>query len=142
MISKELIQKWETKNGKLGQKDVVIFHTGHVVKHYAPLTEGGTAMIDDPMNGKSEGWPALSVEGAKYLASCKVRCVATDAPALGSVDAKQRLFTYWMLGSNNMMGVEYLVNLDKVPKSGGFFMFGAPKIRGCHGGSGRALLFY
>jgi len=142
MIGKEFIQNWEKKNGALGSPDVVIFHTGHVVKHYAPMTDGGTAMIDDPLQGKSEGWPALSVEGADYLASRGVRCVATDAPALGSADPKQSLFTYWKLGTKKLMGVEYLVNLDKIPTKGGYFVFGSPKIRGCNGGSGRALLFY
>ena len=40
-----------------------------------------------------------------------------------------------------MAGVEYPTNLDRLPK-GAYFLFAAMKIRGCHGGPGRALALY
>ena len=47
-----------------------------------------------------------------------IRCVATDAPDLGGVDPKQALMTYWALGSREMVGVEFLHNVGKIPAGG------------------------
>ena len=69
--------------------------------------------------------------------------MATDAPDLGGVDPKRALMTYWALGSNEMVGVEFLHHLgslDKVPQ--GYFLFAALKVRHCHGGPGRAIVLY
>ena len=70
-----------------------------------------------------------------------IRCVGTDAPTLGGVDAKRALMTYWALGSKGMVGVELLTNLGSLPK-GAYFLFAAVKIKGCHGGPGRAIAFF
>ena len=40
-----------------------------------------------------------------------------------------------------MAGVEFLTNLDGLAP-GAYFLFAAVKIKGCHGGPGRALMFY
>ena len=49
--------------------------------------------------------------------------------------------TYWALGSREMVGVEFLKNVEQIP-AGGYFLFAALKIRDCHGGPGRALVLY
>ena len=67
--------------------------------------------------------------------------MATDAPTLGGVEPKRALMTYWALGGKGMVGVEYLTNLGEVPE-GAYFLFAAVKIRGCHGGPGRAIALY
>lgn len=41
-----------------------------------------------------------------------------------------------------MVGVEMLTNLDEVPLKGGTFLFAAVKVKGCHGGPGRAIVVY
>ncbi len=90
----------------------------------------------DPLNGKSEGWPAPGPEAIVYLAGKGIRCVATDGPTLGGVEPKRALMTYWALGSKGMVGVEFLTGVGKLPEEA-YFMFAAVKIRGCHGGPGR-----
>jgi kynurenine formamidase len=70
-----------------------------------------------------------------------VRCVATDAPTLGGVDPERALGTYWMLGGKGMVGVEFLTNVGNLPERA-TFVFAALKIRGCHGGPGRALAYH
>jgi kynurenine formamidase len=70
-----------------------------------------------------------------------LRCVATDGPTLGGVEPKRTLWTYWTLGGKGMVGVEYLTNVKDVPE-GAHFLFAAIKIRGCHGGPGRAIALY
>jgi kynurenine formamidase len=67
--------------------------------------------------------------------------VATDAPDLGGAERKRALKTYWALGSREMVGVEFLAGLERVP-AGAYFLFAAVKIRGSHGGPGRAIALY
>ena len=120
--------------------DIVVFRTGHVDSHFKPFPEG-KACFADPLNGVSEGWPAPGPDAIAYLAKKGIRCVATDGPSLGGVDPKRALMTYWALGSRGLVGVEYLINVGKIP-DGAYFLFAALKIRDCHGGPGRAIALY
>ena len=109
-------------------------------RHFKPQPNDA-AVWSDPLSGKSEGWPAPGPDAIVYLKSRGIRCVATDAPDLGGVNAKRALMTYWALGSHQMVGVEYLHNVGKVPPSG-YFLFAPLKIRDCHGGPGRAIVLH
>jgi kynurenine formamidase len=40
-----------------------------------------------------------------------------------------------------MVGVEFLTNVGNLPE-GAYFLFAATKIRGCHGGPGRAIALH
>lgn len=134
------IQAYEQAQGALKPGDVVLFHTGHLDKHFRPLPHAA-GVWSDPLLGKSEGWPAPGPDAIVYLKSKGIRCVATDAPDLGGVDPRRALMTYWALGSKEMVGVEFLHNLSNVPTVG-YFLFAALKIRDCHGGPGRAIVLY
>ncbi|MHC4876301.1 MAG: cyclase family protein, partial [Planctomycetota bacterium] len=135
-ITPDHVRSFEEKNGPLKKGDIVIFHTGHVEKHLKPAPED-TGLWVDPLAGEVEGWPAPGPSAIVYLKSKGIRCVATDAPDLGGVDPRSALMTYWALGSNEMVGVEFLTNVGEVPK-GSYFLFAAVKVRDCHGGPGRA----
>lgn len=134
------IQAVEKASGDLRAGDIVLFRTGHLDKHLHDLPQA-SGVWSDPLAGKAEGWPAPGPEAIVYLKERGIRCVATDAPDLGGVDPKRALMTYWALGSREMVGVEFLHNLAKVP-TGGYFLFAALKIRDCHGGPGRAIVLY
>ena len=140
VITTAHIEAYEKKTGKLAPGDVVLFRTGHVDAHFKPLPEG-KACMENPINGLSEGWPAPDAEAIQHLAKRGIRCVGTDAPTLGGVDPKQALFTYWMLGTQGMVGVEFLTGLGQLPAKAVFF-FAPVKIKGCHGGPGRAIALY
>ncbi|MCP4812603.1 MAG: hypothetical protein GY888_08855, partial [Planctomycetaceae bacterium] len=62
-------------------------------------------------------------------------------PTLGGVDPARALHTYWALGQRGMAGVEFLTGVSKLPAKA-YFLFAAIKIRGCHGGPGRAIALY
>src|SRR5262249_2153214 len=134
------IRREETNHGELQPGDIVIFQGGWSARYCRPFP-AGKACLDDPLNGRSEGWPAPGPEAVAYLAKKGIRCVATDAPTLGGVEPKRALMTYWVLGSRGIAGVEYLTNLARLPR-GAYFLFAAVKIQGCHGGPGRALALY
>lgn len=134
------IREYEARHGDLRAGDIVIFRSGWSDRHCRPMPEG-KACLDDPLNGKCEGWPAPGPEAVLYLARKGIRCVATDGPTLGGVGPKRALMTYWALGGKGMVGVEYVTNLGRVP-DGAYFLFAAVKIRGCHGGPGRAIALW
>jgi kynurenine formamidase len=139
-ITVDEIRKDEARRGELRPGDIVVFRSGWSDRYFRPLPEG-KACLDDPLNGRREGWPAPGPDVIVYLAGRGIRCVATDAPTLGGVDPKRALLTYWALGSRGLVGVEYLTNLDRMP-DGAYFLFAAVKIRGCHGGPGRAIALW
>jgi kynurenine formamidase len=139
-ITIEELNRFEKREGDLKAGDIVIFHSGHTDRHFKPLPEG-LALMADPLNGKGEGWPAPGPEAIAFLAKKGIRCVATDGPTLGGVDPRRALMTYWALGTNGMVGVEFLTQIGALPKEA-YFVFAPVKIRDCHGGPGRALAFY
>ena len=138
VISTAWIQSDEQKSGSLKPGDVVLFQTGHLDRHLKPSPDD-SGLWSDPLSGKSEGWPAPDADAIQYLKRKGIRCVATDAPDLGGVNPKQALMTYWALGSNEMVGVEFLYHVHQIPR-GGYFLFAPLKIRDCHGGPGRAIV--
>jgi kynurenine formamidase len=128
--------------GDLAPGDIVLFHTGHLDRYFKSAPDDA-GVWSDPLSGKSEGWPALGPDAVGYLKKLGIRCVATDAPDLGGVDPKRAVMTYWALGSHNMVGVEFLHNVAKIPSDKiAYFLFAAIKIRDCHGGPGRAIVLY
>ena len=134
------IKAFEHRAGNLQKGDVVIFQTEHVDKYYRPAP-ADLGLWHNPLNGKSEGWPAPGPDAIVYLKERGIRCVATDAPDLGGVEPKRALMTYWALGSREMVGVEFLYHLAQVPQNS-YFLFAAIKIRDCHGGPGRAIALH
>ncbi len=134
------LQAFEKQHGDLKAGDVVLFQTGHLDLHFKPQPND-SGVWSDPLSGKSEGWPAPGPDVVVYLKSKGIRCVATDAPDLGGVDPRRALMTYWALGSREMVGVEFLHNVSKVP-AGGYFLFAPLRIRDCHGGPGRAIVLW
>jgi kynurenine formamidase len=139
-ITPDLLRKYEQSKGELKPGEIIIFMSGHTDRYCKPFPEG-KACMDNPLNGKSEGWPALGPDAVVYLADKGIRCVATDSPTLGGVDAKRALWTYWLLATRGMVGVEYLKNIAAVPNHG-YFLFAPLKIRDCHGGPGRVIVYF
>ena len=139
-ITVQHVRAFEKQHGALMPGQVVIFRSGHTDRTFRPLPEG-TACLADPLNGKSEGWPAVGAAVIHYLARKGIRCVATDGPTLGGVDERQALMTYWALGSQGMAGVEFLTNVGRLPQ-GAYFLFAPIRIQGCHGGPGRAIALF
>jgi kynurenine formamidase len=139
-IGTAVLERYERQHGPLRAGDIVLFQSGWSDRFCRPFP-AGNACIADPLNGKSEGWPAPGPSAIRYLAEKGVRCVATDGPTLGGVEPKRALMTYWALGTKGMVGIEYLTNLGAMP-DGAYFLFAAVKIRGCHGGPGRAIALY
>ncbi|MFO0941988.1 MAG: cyclase family protein [Pirellulales bacterium] len=140
-IKPDHFKAFEKSTRPLQTGEVVVLYTGFLDKFLKPAPNDKSVWLQ-PLEGKSEGWPAIGPEAVIYLQSKGIRCVATDAPDLGGVEPKRALMTYWALGSKQMVGVEFLHNVGSIPTSGGYFLFAALKIRDCHGGPGRAIVLH
>jgi kynurenine formamidase len=139
-ITLEQVRAHEQATGEIKAGEVVVFATGHTSTHFRPLERG---RVDDtvkgPLDGKSEGWPAVAPEVVQYLAGKGVRHVGIDAPSIGSVDQKEAAMTYWMSAKSGVVFSEYLIGATQLPPTGAFYVFLHPKIENTHGGPGRAV---
>jgi kynurenine formamidase len=144
-IGPSWIESHEATHGRLKAGQIVLFQTGYIDRYLAMPRDSqgrfGQGLWSDGLLGKEEGWPAVAPETIDLLHQRGIRCVATDAPDLGGVDPQSAVATYWLLGSRDMVGIEFLCNTDSLPKDS-FFLFAPLKIIGCHGGPGRAIALY
>ena len=139
-ITVDVVRAHELAHGKLKAGEVVIFQTGHTDAHFRPMQRGRLERtLKAPLDGQMEGWPAVTPETVQYLADNGVLHVAIDAPSAGSVDPKQRAFTYWAAANAGMIFTEYLTGVGQMPAKGAFYVFLNPKIENNHGGPGRAI---
>ncbi len=139
-ITAAFLRKYEQQHGELKAGEVVVFFSGWSDKHFKPSPRGDGCLAD-PLNGKSEGWPAPGPDAIAYLGEKGIGCVATDGPTLGGAEPKRALWTYWTLGGKGMVGVEYLSHVGDLPERA-YLLFAPVKVRGCHGGPGRAIALY
>ncbi|MBL8811149.1 MAG: cyclase family protein [Planctomycetaceae bacterium] len=137
VITAELLEKDEQRNGKFLAGQIVIFRTGHIDRFFKPAPDD-KGVWADPLTGKSEGWPAPDAAAIQLLKRRGIRCVATDAPDLGGVNPKQAAMTYWALGSADMVGIEFLNNVGNLPPNS-YFLFAPTRIRDAHASPGRAI---
>jgi kynurenine formamidase len=121
--------------------EVVIFFSGHTDKHLAPLPAAPALepCLAKPLAGLAEGWPAVAPEAVAYLAEQGIRCLATDGPTLGGVDATMAREVDWLAGSKGLVVVEMLTGLGVIADREAFFLFAPIKIAATRGGYGRAL---
>jgi kynurenine formamidase len=139
-ITVEIIKAYEKERGALKAGEVVVFSSGHSDRHFHKFPEGEACMAD-PLNGRSEGWPAVTPQAVIYLADKGIKCIGTDGPSLGGVDTANALKVYWTLGSRDMVAVEFLTNLKDLPNRA-YFLFAPVKIEGAHSSPGRAIVLY
>jgi len=138
LISVDVIKAYEKASGPIQRGEVVLFRSDWQHKYFKPLPEG-EACTKKPLNGEAEGWPVPSPEALLYLAKKGVRCVGTDGTSMGSTDPEMATFIHWAGAGANIVFVEQLTNLNRLPEKGAFFMFAPLKIVNGHGGPGRAI---
>ena len=134
------IQAAERAGGELKPGEIVVFHTGHLDRHLHPQPAGHGRLGRSP-DGKERGLagPRARRDRLSEEQGHPLRRHRRARPRRRR--SQTRLMTYWALGSREMVGVEFLQNVGRVP-AGGYFLFAALKIRDCHGGPGRAIVLY
>jgi len=140
LVTRDFLEKHAaTRPFKAGE--VVLFFSGHTDKHLAPLPAAPAVdpCLAKPLAGTAEGWPAVSAEAVAYLAGQGIRCLGTDGPTLGGVDATIAREVDWLAASKGLVVVEMLTGLEAIAGRDAFFLFAPIKIAATRGGYGRAL---
>ena len=125
-ITKNDIQKFEKKHGKIPDNSTVIFWTG-----WQEMLHDESYFIKNP---------GLSESAAKYLVSKKTNLVGIDSP---SIDFKgsRRFLVHRVFSKNNILIVENLANLEKIKSNKFHFVVLPLKLKGATGSPVRALAF-
>tara|TARA_B100000745_G_scaffold255977_1_gene178707 strand:- start:229 stop:876 length:648 start_codon:yes stop_codon:yes gene_type:complete len=125
-ITKNDIQKFEKKYGKIPNNSTIVFWTGWQK----------TLHNDSYFNEN----PGLSEAAAKYLVSKKTNLVGIDSP---SIDFKgsQRFSVHRIFSKNNILIVENLANLEKIRSPKFYFVVLPLKLKGATGSPVRAIAF-
>ncbi|MFM7074436.1 MAG: cyclase family protein, partial [Planctomycetaceae bacterium] len=121
--------------------EVVILRTGFSDDFFRtlPAAPEKDPFVVAPLEGLAEGWPAPTPEAVRWLAERGIRCIATDAPTLGGVDARESRSVEWMAASLDVAVIEGLAEIGAIADSDAFFLFAPVKIAGTRGGYGRAI---
>lgn len=125
-VTKKDLQAFERSNGEIPGGSSVFFHTGwqRFLKNANYFTEN----------------PGLSEDAARYLASRRVNMVGTDAPSIDSGN-NRRFSVHRILSKNDVLIVENLANLGRIPKGRFGFAVLPLKLKDATGSPVRAVAF-
>ena len=133
------IQAWEKAHGAIKAGEVVLFRSGYTDKYYKPFPEGRRFTFDPVVTKSAPGWPAPVPEVMEYLYRKGVFHLGTDGPSMGPVEAGQETHVAGL--KNGMSWEEMLVNLDKLPARGAFYIALPIKVVDQSGSPTRAIAF-
>ena len=136
IITKAMVQEWESKNRSLGPGDVVILRGGYDDKYYKPFPEG-RRLLAEPFEGKAPVFPAPDAACIEYIVSKGVMNIANDSPSMGPAPGAPE--THFAGLGAGAIYTEMLINCGDLPATGSFFIMLPPKFEGASGGPGRAL---
>jgi len=123
-ITKDDIEKFEKKHGRIDDGSTIIFNTGwqsNLKKKFYFLKN-----------------PGLAVSAARYLASKKINLVGIDSPSI-DLGKDGKFSVHHILAKNGILIVENLANLDKI-HSEKFHLIVAPlKLKNATGSPVRAM---
>tara|TARA_B100000929_G_C15401371_1_gene384677 strand:+ start:42 stop:689 length:648 start_codon:yes stop_codon:yes gene_type:complete len=125
-ITKNDIQKFEKKHGKIPNNSTVVFCTG-----WQKMLRDDSYFIENP---------GLSEAAAKYLVTKKTNLVGIDSPSIDSKGSK-RFSVHHIFSKNNILIVENLTNLEKIRSSKFHFVVLPLKLKGATGSPVRAIAF-
>ena len=130
------LEAWEEEHGRFQPGEIVLLLTGWS-KHFVK-GEAGKAFVFEPVVLKSRpAWPAPEAGAAIFLHERGVATIGIDAPSMGS--AEEGIEVHEAGLSREMLFVEMLTGLDKLPTRGAQFVFLPVKIAVASGAPGRAV---
>tara|TARA_B100001013_G_scaffold114294_1_gene65737 strand:- start:373 stop:1020 length:648 start_codon:yes stop_codon:yes gene_type:complete len=125
-ITKNDIQKFEKKHGKIPNNSTVVFCTG-----WQKMLRDDSYFIENP---------GLSEAAAKYLVTKKTNLVGIDSPSIDFKGSK-RFSVHHIFSKNNILIVENLTNLEKIRSSKFHFVVLPLKLKDATGSPVRAIAF-
>jgi len=137
VITAEKLKEWEKEHGRLSKKDKVLVFTSWTELYYKEFPEGYKLEKSCNEDKTTVGWPAPSEEFIEYLLDRGVQHIGCDFPSLGQIQNDEG--PHWTALGNEMVVVEKLTNLSKVPPRGAYYVFLPLKIEKGTGSPGRAI---
>jgi kynurenine formamidase len=139
VITLAMVEDWEKKNGPIKAGEVVLFRSGYSNKYYKPLPEG-LRLTYEPVVAKTKpGWPAPEPAIMPYLRKKGVWHLGIDGSSMGPCEGGQAVHLAGLqLG---MSWEELLINLDKVPTRGAYYVALGIKVVDQSGSNSRAIAF-
>lgn len=130
------LEAWEQEHGRFETGEVVLLLTGWS-RHYV-RGEAGRAFLHEPVVLQSRpAWPAPEADAAIFLHERGVTTIGIDAPSVGSAEEGNEVHRAGL--SREMVFVEGLTNLERLPARGASFLFLPLKIEVASGAPGRAI---
>ncbi len=126
-ITKKDLLEFEQKNGKITTSSSIIFFTGWQKNLTKELY--------------FENNPGLSKSAADYLVSKKINLVGTDSPSI-DLGKNKNFPIHKIFAKNNILIVENLSNLEKIPILEFNFIILPLKLKGATGSPVRAIAYY
>lgn len=144
LITLDFVKQHEAKIRPIRAGEIVLFYSGYSDSKFGPLPPAPELekLFAAPLAGKAEGWPTPAPEVIAYLADRGVRCIGTDGPTLGGVDAEHSQTAQLHAASRGLYVVEFLTGLSVIADKPAYFLFAPIKIRGTHSGYGRAIAIF
>lgn len=135
LFGKEDMLAWEEEHGRLQPSEIAVFYTGWA--DFYQSGQAGENYFLKPYNKTGGGWPTPDVDCIEYLFESGIWCIATDGASVGAAQGGAPMHIAGL--SREMVYIESLCNLDKLPTRGAKFIFLPIKIEKSSGGPGRAI---
>lgn len=132
-INVEDITSWETKNGKIPNDAIILFHTGYGrfwpdAKKYLGTGERGQDAV------AKLRFPGLDQVCARWLVeNRKIKAVGIDTASI-DYGLSDMFETHRILLGNDILVFENVASLDKLPRKGAYIVAFPIKIKGGTGG--------
>jgi len=131
-VTVEDIKKWEKQYGEIKKGDIVIFDYGWIKKKWkVPIG------IEDQPYYKNN--PGLSLDAANYLIDKGIKLIGQDAATVNPYIVTSPISAEEPVLSNNILVCEGLMNLEKLPPRGAYFIALPLKVKGGSGCPVRAI---
>ncbi|WAQ96642.1 ISAHY-like protein [Mya arenaria] len=132
------ILDYEKEFGRIPVGAIVMMNSGWQFKYPDARRVFGSDNIQDPT---SFHFPGFDIKACNMLLTERqVHVIGVDTPSTDPANLPV-YYCHKLLQPNNMPLLEYVANLDAIPKTGTTIILGAPKIRNGTGGHTRILAF-
>jgi len=136
-LSVDDVTAWEAKHGKLSPGTIVLLRTGWSARWPDKRAYLGD---DTPGDATRLHFPSYGIEAVRLLIERGVSVIGVDTASIDNGPSKDFL-VHRAAGAANVVGVENLSNLDKLPATGAWFVGLPMKIAHGSGAPARVIAF-
>ena len=135
-IGSEHIKRWEAAHGALTAGEIVLFRSDWDDR-YQPMPDGSGYVLDPFLLQQGPGWPTPGVAALQLLLDRGVTTIGLDGVSVGSSHDGPTAHQFGL--GRDMLFIELLANLRKLPPRGAFFICLPLKIEDSSAGPARAI---